>query len=120
MLPELPTREATVTAATSRPAHDAGDGRAAFVIDVDPGVATATLTMAGAAEWVAPNVLSLAHWDQILQGERYATSSRIDWRTLLKRRFDADLPDATARTSEASAAQAATEGGEEACDRRGR
>ena len=47
--------------------------------------------MTGAAEQLAPNVLSLAHWDRILQGELYATSSRIDWRTLLKRTFDVDL-----------------------------
>ena len=96
MLPELPPREATVAAAKSRHAHDAGDGRAAFVLDVAdvaPTVATATLTMTmtGAAEQVAPNVLSLAHLDRILQGELYATSSRIDWRTLLKRTFDVDL-----------------------------
>jgi hypothetical protein len=90
LLPELPTRETTAAAATSPAAHDAGDGRTAFVIDV-PTVATAALTMTGAAEQLAPNVLSLAHWDRILQGELYATSSRIDWRTLLKRTFDVDL-----------------------------
>jgi hypothetical protein len=53
-------------------------------------VATATLTPTGAAEQLAPNVLSLAHWDRILEGELYATSSRIDWRSLLKRTFDED------------------------------
>ena len=92
-MPELPARETTVAAATPRPAHEAGDGRAAFVLDVAPTVATATLTMTmtGAAEQVAPNVLSLAHLDRILQGELYATSSRIDWRSLLKRTFDVDL-----------------------------
>jgi hypothetical protein len=90
-MPELPTRETTGAAATSRPAHDAGDGRAAFVLDVAPTVATTTLTTTGAAEQIAPNVLSLAHWDRILQGELYATSSRIDWRSLLKRTFDVDL-----------------------------
>jgi len=90
-MPELPTREATGAAATSPPAHDAGDGRAASVLDVVPGVATATLTTTGAAKQVAPNVLSVAHWDRILQGELYATTSRIDWRTLLKRTFDVDL-----------------------------
>jgi len=54
-------------------------------------VATATLTTNGAAEHVAPNVLSIAHWDRLLEGELYASSSRLDWRTLLKRTFDVDL-----------------------------
>lgn len=78
-------------AARCRPAQDAADGRAAFIFDVVPAATTATLTMTGAAKQLAPNVLSLAHWDRILQGELYATSSRIDWRTLLKRTFDVDL-----------------------------
>jgi len=86
-----PRERRRARAATSRPAHDAGDGRAAFVLDVVPGVASATLTTTGAAEQVAPNVLSVSHWDRILQGELYATTSRIDWRTLLKRTFDVDL-----------------------------
>jgi hypothetical protein len=89
-LPELPAREPPVAAATPRPAHEAGDGRAAFVLDVAPSVATATLALTGAAEQVVPNVLSLAHWDRILEGELYASSSRIDWRSLLKRTFDED------------------------------
>ena len=71
-------------------ARDAGDGRAAFVVAA-PTVATASLTTTGAAEQVAPHVLSIAHWDRLLEGELYATSSRLDWRTLLKRTFDTDL-----------------------------
>ena len=38
-----------------------------------------------------PNVLSLTHWDRLLDGELYASSARLDWRTLLKRTFDVDL-----------------------------
>jgi len=34
-------------AATCRPAQDAGDGRAAFILDVVPAVTTATLSMTG-------------------------------------------------------------------------
>ena len=68
---------------------EAGDGRAAFVLDAL--VATRTLTTTGIAECVAPNVLSLAQWDRLLDGELYASSTRLDWRTLLKRTFDVDL-----------------------------
>ena len=45
-------------------ALEAGDGRAAFLLDAL--VATRTLTTTGIAERVAPNVLSLAHWDRLL------------------------------------------------------
>jgi len=73
-----------------RPAREAGDGHAAFALDV-PLLATASLTPSGIAEHIAPHVLSLAHWERILDGELYASNSRLDWRTLLKRTFDTDL-----------------------------
>ena len=73
-------------------ALEAGDGRAAFVLDaLDARVATRTLTTTGIAECVAPNVLSLAHGDRLFDGELYASSTRLDGRTLLKRTFDIDL-----------------------------
>lgn len=88
---ELASEETTVAATpTPRPAREAGDGRAAFALDV-PLLATASLTTSGLAEHLAPHVLSLAHWDRILEGELYASSSRLDWRTLLKRTFEVDL-----------------------------
>ena len=85
------TSGATPTPSTPRvpEALEAGDGRAAFVLDAR--VATRSLTTTGIAELVAPNVLSLAHWDRLLDGELYASSARLDWRTLLKRTFDVDL-----------------------------
>ena len=87
---ELGPAETTLAATPARPssrALEAGDGRAALVLPAP----TATLTTTGAAVQVAPNVLSIAHWDRILEGELYASSSRLDWRTLLKRTFDIDL-----------------------------
>ena len=96
---ELGPAETASTAPNPAPtatAREAGDGRAAFVAFVAfvrdaPTVATATLTTTGAAEHVAPHVLSIAHWDRLLDGELYASSSRLDWRTLLKRTFEVDL-----------------------------
>jgi hypothetical protein len=83
---ELASEETTVagtpTPTPTRPSREAGDGRAAFTLDV-PLLATASLTTNGLAEHLAPHVLSIAHWDRILEGELYASSSRLDWRTLL-------------------------------------
>jgi hypothetical protein len=62
------------------PAREAGDGRSVFLAET-AAVATTSLLMSGAAELVAPHVLSLAHWNRILDGELYAASSRVDWRT---------------------------------------
>ena len=88
--PEL-ERERTSAAAGSTPSpNERGDGRAAFAVEA-PTVATASLLTTGVAEHIAPHVLSLAHWARILDGELYATSSRLDWRTLLKRTFEHDL-----------------------------
>ena len=79
----------TTTPPPSRPAREKGDGRAALMVAAP--VSTSTLVATGRAQQVAPNVLSLTHWDRILDGELYATSSRLDWRTLLKRTFEVDL-----------------------------
>ena len=84
------TASAAPKTAPTPTAREAGDGRAAFVRDA-PTVATATLTTTGAVEHIAPHVLSIAHWDRLLEGELYASSSRLDWRTLLKRTFEVDL-----------------------------
>lgn len=44
-----------------------------------------------AVEIVAPNVLSLAHWARLLDGELYAAQPRVDWARLLRRTFDFDV-----------------------------
>ncbi len=43
------------------------------------------------AEVVAPNVVLVAHWAHLLDGELYATGARLDWATLLRRTFDLDV-----------------------------
>jgi hypothetical protein len=54
-------------------------------------VPTRALVATGAAAHVAPNILSIAHWQRLLGGELYAPLSRVDWATLLRRTFDADV-----------------------------
>ena len=52
---------------------------------------TSSLTESGVAERVAPNILSIAHWERLGGGELYAPLSRVDWATLLKRTFSIDI-----------------------------
>ncbi|MDP9000379.1 MAG: hypothetical protein M3O46_09735 [Myxococcota bacterium] len=40
---------------------------------------------------LAPNILSVRHWDRLLGGALYAATSRVDWASLLRRSFDVDV-----------------------------
>jgi hypothetical protein len=40
---------------------------------------------------LAPNVLSVKHWDRLFQGALYAAASRVTWPVLLRRTFDVDV-----------------------------
>ncbi len=40
---------------------------------------------------LAPNILSVQHWDRLLGGLLYATSARVDWASLLRRSFSVDV-----------------------------
>jgi len=40
---------------------------------------------------LAPNILSVQHWDRLLGGLLYATSPRVDWASLLRRSFSVDV-----------------------------
>ncbi len=44
-----------------------------------------------AVAWLAPNVLSVRHWDRLLGGTLYAATPRVDWATLLRRTFSVDV-----------------------------
>ena len=70
-------------------------GEAALVPRADV-LATSTLLEAGEATQVAPNILSVTHWNRILDGELYAPLSRVDWATLLRSTFDVDVKSCTA------------------------
>jgi hypothetical protein len=43
------------------------------------------------ATLLAPNMLSVRHWDRLAQAELYAASRRIPWAPLLRRTFDVDV-----------------------------
>lgn len=40
---------------------------------------------------LAPNVLSVRHWDRLSGGALYAATPRLDWASLLGRSFDVDV-----------------------------
>jgi hypothetical protein len=40
---------------------------------------------------LAPNVLSVPHWDRLMGGALYAATTRVDWARLLRRSFEADV-----------------------------
>jgi hypothetical protein len=46
---------------------------------------------AAKATFVAPNVLSVAHWNRLAGGELYAAAPRMAWGPLLRRTFDVDV-----------------------------
>ncbi len=57
-----------------------------------PAVFAQTLAaQSDAVEIVAPNVLSVAHWNRLGEGQLYAAQPRVDWATLLRRTFDFDV-----------------------------
>jgi hypothetical protein len=58
---------------------------------------TSTAVTSLAASWMsgfdvlAPNIVSVKHWNRLLGGQLYAASPRIDWARLLRRCFDVDV-----------------------------
>jgi hypothetical protein len=88
--PSTPNR-ASETAAANGVERPRGDGQAALVLRVEHALPTSSLLASGRADLVAPNVLSLSHWERLEHGALYATSCRIDWRSLLRRTFQVDL-----------------------------
>ena len=66
----------------------AGDDRARSA-------ALATIAVAppppGNVIMLSPNVISVRHWDRLLGGVLYASSPRVDWASLLRRSFSADV-----------------------------
>jgi hypothetical protein len=41
--------------------------------------------------YLAPNILSVQHWERLLGGLTYAATPRMDWATLLRRTFEVDI-----------------------------
>ena len=46
---------------------------------------------AAEVEQIAPNIISVRHWNRLLGGLLLATSPRVDWHTLLRRTYGTDI-----------------------------
>jgi hypothetical protein len=69
----------------AEPAHQPG-GRGE-IISLPPAV----VARPGDVITLAPNVLSVRHWDRLLGGVLYAATPRVEWAALLRRSFDVDV-----------------------------
>jgi hypothetical protein len=67
------------------PMHPRGGGAATVLIA--PGV----VARPGDTVSLAPNVISVRHWDRLLGGALYAATPRVDWATLMRRSLDVDV-----------------------------
>jgi hypothetical protein len=65
----------------------------ALVTIVSPGrlAAIGSAARAGDVVALAPNVVSVRHWDRLMGGLLYAATPRVDWATLLRRSFSVDV-----------------------------
>jgi hypothetical protein len=64
-----------------------------LVTIVSPGrlAASGSAARAGDVVALAPNVVSVRHWDRLMGGLLYAATRRVDWATLLRRSFSVDV-----------------------------
>jgi hypothetical protein len=90
-----PNRLKSRAVAAQRPASDGRVERAADDGRVPTGgLAMATVSIPpppGDVIMLAPNIISVQHWDRLLGGLLYATAPRVDWATLLRRSFAVDV-----------------------------
>ena len=49
-----------------------------------------TVALAAPAAYADPTIITVKLWNRILEGELFATSSRVDWAVLLQRTFGFD------------------------------
>jgi hypothetical protein len=78
--------------ASAGPATKSSDPSLAFApAGREPDVSTSEGAVRTRPTWIAPNILSVRHWNRLLGGLLYAASPRVDWATLLRRSFDVDV-----------------------------
>ena len=66
-------------------------GPAMSAHDVAMAAAVRAAPLADDVMRLAPNIISVRHWDRLLGGLLYAVSPRVDWATLLRRSFSVDV-----------------------------
>ncbi len=83
-LPPRAERATEASSPTPGPDHQTGGG-VAMIAHEPVGAARP-----GDVIVLAPNVLSVRHWDRLLDGALYAATPRVDWANLLRRSFEVD------------------------------
>jgi hypothetical protein len=86
-------READVPQPRGSPELSASTGPSATSVEAPPPRSSIVQSENVGAVLVAPNVLSVKHWDRVFQGALYAATSRVTWPLLLRRTFDVDVLD---------------------------
>jgi hypothetical protein len=76
---------------TAGPAQQTGSGAAMIALAPDVVVRPGDDVRPGDVIALAPNILSVRHWDRLLGGALYAATPRVDWASLLRRSFDVDV-----------------------------
>jgi hypothetical protein len=77
------TSERTASVAAPRPAFETRS--------LEPSVLCTESGTSPSSVLLAPNILSVKHWDRLLGGALYAATRRVDWASLLRRSFDVDV-----------------------------
>jgi hypothetical protein len=86
-------RSASVALPSSPKAHGATSAQPKPISDVTMNAAAARASRPGDVIELAPNIISVKHWDRLLGGLLYAVRPRVDWATLLRRSFAVDVLD---------------------------
>ena len=93
--PHREHRAATRAAKPAQPAaprdRDAGKPASPANAAVRPKTAYPSTALVTPAIPLAPNILSVAHWERLNAGALLATTPRVDWATLLRRTFSVDV-----------------------------
>ena len=88
---ELPARTPRATAVPVTPSTSArGQNNPPIVTATAPPPAVASSPPSTLPASLDPTVITLKHWQRLLEGELYASSSRVEWAVLLRRTFGVD------------------------------
>jgi hypothetical protein len=86
-----PKRTPKPAARSSAERERAGSANASLSTITRGAHAPQAVDSGGGIELLAPNVISIRHWERLLGGVLYAASPRVEWARLLRRSFDVDV-----------------------------
>ncbi len=90
-VPDAPQSHGAKAAIPRPRSDDAARAAPARPRGVTPALPPGGGPLVGDVVALAPNVLSVRHWDRLIGGVLYAATPRVDWARLLRRSFDVDV-----------------------------